>query len=174
MARRTLLLACLLVAAACDDGGGSRTISPSASPTIAVGQTRCDNLAQAWERGQRIGGDLRGDVTGDGAEDEVYLLRDPEGGPGCTDLLFVDAGEVVLASELSDGRRYALPQPRLNDLADIDGRPGAEIVVDLEQGASTQFVGLFTALAGDLERVRLPGEGGIGDLFPYGGSVGHV
>ncbi len=73
-----------------------------------------------------------------------------------------------------EGREYGLAQPRLNSLAMIDAEPGAEILVDLEQGASTQFVGIFTMHSGDLVRVRFQGEGAPPDLFPYGGSVGHI
>lgn len=134
----------------------------------------CPDLAQTFEDGSRLGGALGGDVTGDGTEDSVYLVRNEGAQVPCRDLLFAETDAGVLASELSDGRPYALPQPRLNTLAAIDGRPGAEIVVDLEQGASTQFVGLFTVLDGQLQRVRFQGEGGLGDLFPYGGSVGHI
>lgn len=170
---RTLLASALLLTA-CDAGGGTTAEPRTRPPAVTVGETRCGNLAAAFERGARFGGELRGDVTGDGTDDDVYLLRDTQGEPGCTDLLFVETEEAVLASELSDGRQYALVQPRLTGLASIDRRPGVEIVVDLEQGASTQFVGLFTAVEGDLERVRLPDEGGLADLFPYGGSVGHI
>ena len=172
---KSLLASVLLLAAvACDDGGDATAEPRTRPPAVTVGQSRCHNLTDAFERGEKLGGGLRGDVTGDGSDDDVYLLRDTEGDPGCTDLLFVESEDAILASELSDGRQYALVQPRLNALASIDDRPGAEIVVDLEQGASTQFVGLFTVVDADLERVRLPGDGGLGDLFPYGGSVGHI
>jgi hypothetical protein len=69
---------------------------------------------------------------------------------------------------------YSLAQPRLNRLAHVDEGGGAEVLVDVEAGAATQFLAMFTIVEGALERVRVPGDAGLGDLFPYGGSVGHI
>ena len=67
--------------------------------------------------------------------------------------------------------------PTLNRLAQIDGRPGAEIVVNLAAGASTQFVGAFAVAEGTVERLATTGDeasSGTADLFAFGGSVGHL
>src|SRR5688500_13117636 len=97
---RALVAASVLVLAlACDEGKPTPDPSSAESPAVTAGETRCDNLAAAHERGTKLGGELRGDVTGDGFEDEIYLLQDEEGAPGCTALLFVEGEDVVLASE---------------------------------------------------------------------------
>ena len=86
---------------------------------------------------------------------------------------------VVAAPVWEVGAEGGLPQPRIHGFIDIDGRPGTEVLVDEAAGASTQFVGAFAAVEEDLERVTAeggvaPGAGPVADLFPYGGSVGHI
>jgi hypothetical protein len=165
--------------------GAPATVSPSAgevtpsqtgSPT-ADSASRCPNEAEVTSGpSARIGGSLRGDVDADGSPDDVSLAFDDTGARGCQAFLVVEgSGEsAVLAIESFD-RAFGLPQPRLNRLAEVDSAPGSEIAVDLVAGASTQFVGLFTMTGGELARVEVEGdEFPADDLFPYGGSVGHV
>jgi hypothetical protein len=68
--------------------------------------------------------------------------------------------------------------PSFNGLYQIDGRPGAEVVVLLAAGASTQFVGAFSAGGGIIERLATSttdeASSGSNDLFAFGGSVGHL
>jgi hypothetical protein len=139
--------------------------------------SQCPNEAEVTsDPSARIGGSLRGDVDGDGSTDDVSLAFDDTGALGCQAFLVVEgSGEgAVLAIESFDPG-FGLPQPRLNTLAEIDTAPGNEVVVDLVAGASTQFVGLFTMTGGELARVEVEGgEFPTDDLFPYGGSVGHV
>lgn len=155
---------------------GEATPSPTDSPTQDAA-SRCPNEAEVTsDPSARIGGALQGDVDGDGSPDDVSLAFDDRGALGCQAFLVVeDSGEsAVLAIESFD-RAFGLPQPRLNRLAEVDRAPGSEVAVDLVAGASTQFVGLFTMTGGELARVEVPGdEFPADDLFPYGGSVGHV
>ncbi|MGI8520361.1 MAG: hypothetical protein ACR2MC_07150, partial [Actinomycetota bacterium] len=52
---------------------------------------------------------------------------------------------------------------------------GLEIVIDVAQGASTAFVGVFSMASGRLERVRPPRLPNIpAGLFAHGGSVAHL
>ncbi|MEA2517332.1 MAG: hypothetical protein QOG16_1170, partial [Actinomycetota bacterium] len=57
---------------------------------------------------------------------------------------------------------------------------GVEIVVNVEMGASTQFAALFMLTNEGLVPMGLKGKGpgpfasDLGDLFPFGGSVGHL
>jgi len=165
------------------DGDGSRAPTPPADdPPSASGTpleqetdlTRCVNQEEAATAGTRLGGDVGADVTGDGSEDLAYLVRDDDGETGCRDFLVVETEDGSLVTPLSDpGQDYSLPAPRINALVSVDDAPGAEVLVDLEQGASTQFVGMFTVTDGALQRVRVR-DRGIDDLFPYGGSVGHI
>ena len=155
---------------------GEVTPSPAESPTPDT-VSGCPNEADVTsDPSARTGGSLRGDVDGDGSPDDVSLAFDDTGALGCQAFLVVErSGEsAVLAIESFD-RAFGLPQPRLNRLAEVDSAPGSEVAVDLVAGASTQFVGLFTMTGGELARVEVEGdEFPADDLFPYGGSVGHV
>ena len=134
----------------------------------------CPN-GQAAAVAEPLGGEVAGDVDGDGADDGAYLVLDEDGGPGCRTFLVVETGAGTLVAPTSDeGVEHALQAPRINSLVQVDGEGGSEVLVDLEQGASTQFVGMFTVSGGALERVRVQGPAPSGDLFPYGGSVGHI
>ena len=180
-----LVLLTLVLVGACDDGGepppssGPTTQSspgPSAaspSPSVVV-EGSCPN-GSAAAAAEPLGGTVAGDVDGDEADDDVYLVLDEEGGPGCRTFLVVETEAGTLISPTSDeGVEHALQAPRVNVLVQVDGVGGSEILVDLEQGASTQFVGMFTVVDGALQRVRVQGPAPSGDLFPYGGSVGHI
>lgn len=177
---RPIAAVVILVALSGCDGDASRpptppTDSPFASATPLERETaRCANQEDAVTTGSRLGGDVAADVTGDGSEDLAYLVRDEDADPGCRDFLVVETEDGPLVTPLSDpGQDYSLPAPRINALVSVDDEEGAEILVDLEQGASTQFVGMFTVTEGSLQRVRVR-DRGIDDLFPYGGSVGHI
>jgi hypothetical protein len=188
--RSTILPACfsliLATLGACGDSSstdatGTRTpsateVTPSDLPT-SDHAAECPNQAEVTsDPSARIGGSLRGDVDGDGGQDEVSLAFDQKAAQGCQAFLVVEGGDEthVLAIQSFDSA-YGLPQPRLNALTDVDPVPGSEIVVDLVAGASTQFVGLFTLTGGALARVRIEDYvSPVADLFPYGGSVGHL
>lgn len=181
------LVATVALLAACDDGGETaRTPSVTSSPTASPGTTEaipspgvvvdgsCANGDAAVDAA-RVGGESSGDVDGDGSDDNLYLVRDDEGAPGCRIFLVAETGSGTLVTPTSDeGVEHALQAPRINSVVQVDGRGGSEVVVDLEQGASTQFVGMFTVADGVLQRVRVQGAAPSGDLFPYGGSVGHI
>jgi hypothetical protein len=125
--------------------------------------------------GERAGGEAEGDVDGDGADDVVYVVRDEAGGPGCQTFVVAETARGTLVAPTDDPDvSYALQAPRINSLVQVDGTGGLEILVDLEQGASTQFLGMFKATGGTLSKVHIAGGSAYGDLFPYGGSVGHI
>jgi hypothetical protein len=151
------------------------TPAPTVSPSDP--SARCpDQEDVTSDPRARIGGSLHGDVDGNGSPDEVLLAFDEKAARGCQAFLIVEGPDetLVLAIDRFD-RAYGLPQPRLNTLAEVDAVPGSEMVVDLVAGASTQFVGLFTMTGGGLARVVVEGdEFPADDLFPYGGSVGHL
>lgn len=114
-------------------------------------------------------------MDGDGSDDVVFVVRDDQGPAGCQTFVVAEtaAGRLSVPAEEPDVS-YALQAPRVNSLVEVDDRAGAEILVDLEQGASTQFLGMFTVVDGNLERVVIGGGSAYGNLFPYGGSVGHI
>lgn len=147
-----------------------------------VSSSDCDN-ADAVAKGEGRGeGSLWADLDQDGTDDEVYIAYDKSGDAGCQSFLVVDSGPVVYTAAVDpSGTPRALLMPHLNSLAQIDGKGGPEIVVDVEAGASTRFLGVFI-LSDSLERLSIKGRGpgpfstelSRDDLFPFGGSVGHM
>jgi hypothetical protein len=145
---------------------------------------RCDNEAAVVDNElRRQEGSLKGDLDGDDSEDEAYIVADRAGKPGCRSFLVMSVGSSRYSATIDpSGQPRSLAVPTLHSLAEIDGYPGLETVVNVEMGASTQFVSVFTF--GDertppqqLElRGKPPGPfaGELGNLFAYGGSVGHL
>jgi hypothetical protein len=152
------------------------TEAPAASPTEVA--TECSG-ADPTDALKRVSGPLSGDVDGNGAPDQTYLTLDAAGSPGCQAFIVV-TGAATFAAPIEDWDPAAgLTSPSLNRLAQIDGRPGAEIVVNLAAGASTQFVGVWSVAGGLFDRIVAQDRGGDaatagGTLFAFGGSVGHL
>lgn len=177
-------LIALLLLPACSEGDPTAAptpdgSSPAAASPLTTGDTgiepRCANQDDAVSTDERAGGDVEGDVDGDGRDDLVYVVRDETGDPGCQTFLVAETADGTLVAPAEDPDvSYALQAPRVNSLVQVDDSGGLEILVDLEQGASTQFLGMFKATARTLEKVRIGGGSAYGDLFPYGGSVGHL
>lgn len=181
MARKhaTRLILISLLFAACE-GAEESQVGPT--EVVSDPHTVCANGSEvAVDQGSRVGQVMEGDVDGDGLADRVWLSADASGPPGCRGFLTVDSEErtywaVTDASEVSS----SMQAPRLSSLPNIDGETGAEIVVNLEAGASTEFVGVFKLTRAGLERMSLSGRapgpfgGEARDLFAYGGSVGHL
>jgi hypothetical protein len=118
---------------------------------------------------------LSGDVDGDGSDDTLYLAVDPRGPEGCRAFVVAETGARRLAEEISDPDiSFDLGLPTLESVAPVDGRDGDEIVTRILAGASTLFVGLFTVYEGELARIEVAGDSQFGNLFPSGGSVGHI
>ncbi len=181
-----------LVATACAGGGdGARpdSVAPALSPApaspspadatdgedIAVGG--CANAESVLDDpSRRLPGALEGDVDGDGAADEVMLFLDAGAATRCQAFLSVETAEGATAIPIGAWRRdFGLPRPSLHSLVDIDRAGGAEILVNLAAGASTQFVGAFTMAAGTLEQIEIAGQPTQPQgLFGFGGSVGHL
>ena len=118
-------------------------------------------------------GRLEGDVDGDGSDDTAFLVR-TRGEPDCSVFLVVEtAGATLSAPVATEGGSASLGLPSLTGLAQIDGRPGVDIYLTVLAGASTEFLAVYSAGAGQLDRLSR-GDGALGDLFPSGGSVAHV
>lgn len=118
---------------------------------------------------------MRGDVNGDGSDDSVFLVRDEAGASDCRTFVVTTVdGEPLVVPTNEEGVEYALQEPRVHSLAQIDGEGGLEILVDLEHGASSRFLGMFTVVGGALRRVEVREHTPYGNLFPYGGSVGRI
>ena len=184
-----LLAVCLLLSACSDDPEPATepstptavaTPTPPASPTPSAtpAEAGCANQeAVVADVSLRRGEAASGDVDGDGAEDSVSVHFDPQGEPGCQAFVVAESAGATLAGPLETWREdFGLPMPTINSLAEVDDEPGAEVVVNMGIGASTQFVGLVTARDGALVQVvpeGLPDQAARG-TFGFGGSVGHL
>lgn len=161
------MAAALLLLAACDERTGAPRTSPTprTSPSLDL---PCEEQAGALADPDVH--ELTGDVDGDGAPERVVIA---EAEAGCPPVVIVEGeGEALTLTIEEEGSGPGLP--RLMGLVEIDGRPGAEIVAALVAGASTEFFGAYTVAEGALARLRIAGPGRFGDLFPSGGSVGHL
>ena len=164
------------------DGNNGRPRPPGTSrPSGAsevVSSGRCDNEeAVALDEERRGEGSLEGDIDGDGSGDEAFVALDVEGAPEeCRAFLVIQRTDGIWSLPIGNpATPYDLGYPRLNSLANVDGRSGLDIVVDVIAGASTQFAGVYTMDGGVLAHVRLRGGPPLQDgLVPYGGSVGHL
>lgn len=184
MKKICLGLACVIFLIACtgDDpvpldgeGGPSQRLDPNAA---------CENEGSVIDSATEPEEDvLKGDVDGDEDDDTVYLTADADADPGCRSFLIVVSGDTTYSAPVDpSGAPRSLPEPTLHSLIQLDFDPGSEIVVNLEAGASTQFVGVFKLTADGIERITIEGRGpgpfaqelGQDSLFPFGGSVGHV
>lgn len=177
-------LACVIFLVACTgddpvpidgDNGPSQRLDPNAA---------CENETSVVDNATEPDeGVLTGDVDGDEDDDTVYLTTDADGEAGCRSFLIVVAGDTTYSAPVDpSGSPRSLPEPSLHSLIGFDFDPGNEIVVNLEAGASTQFVGVFKLTDDGIERITIEGRGpgpfaqelGRDSLFPFGGSVGHV
>jgi hypothetical protein len=122
------------------------------------------------------GGTLRADVNGDGSVDSATIHYAPAAVLHCAFFLVVHSGGRDTAVRLgaletsSNGtlaRQWVAPAPRLAAIVALGGR-GAQVVVDVEEGASTVNVQLYGLRSGRV--VALP-VGRAGDISLYG-SIG--
>lgn len=185
-----LLCSAIVLLAAC--GGDDRTpdsqttpsaesqasSTPEASPSpseLPVPPEMCEGQQEiVSDPAARIGGELSGDVTGDGVED-IVSIASGTGDADCSTFVVVEAGSEVLSVPLAqEGSAPSNGFPRVNTLVQIDSEPGLEIVVDVLAGASTSFTAVFGFGTGTLARYEIEGRDPYADMFPTGGSVGHL
>lgn len=173
-----VLVALCLLFAACSDGSEPRADEPPAASATPAPDYACPNQEAVIEDvSLRTGNPREGDVDGDGERDTVHVHYDPEGPVGCEGFVVVEtASGGILSGALETWRgEFGLPMPTLNLLAEIDGEPGDEVVVNTGGGASTQFVGILVEDGGQLRQVTttVPGQT-LDGMFAFGGSVGHM
>jgi hypothetical protein len=174
-----LALSLWLTACEATPTGSARTAQSPAPTRTPAPATGCANEPRVLAAGQlRAPGRVRADLDGSGGEDVAWLADDPRGAPGCRSFLVADVGAGLLVASVAgaeDSSGGVLDLPALREAVDVDGRPGAEILVDVAAGASTGFVAVFTVHSGELTRVTARGPGSPPrGLFLYGGSVGHI
>jgi hypothetical protein len=156
-------------------GASTPLATPSSAPSLQPSEEVCPDQEEiATDPKARVGGTLSGDVTGDGTDDEVAIAsgsNDPE----CGTFVVVETGDQVFSAPLvQEGALFGNGFPRLGSLVRVDEVPGAEIVVDVLAGASTSFTAMFGFGTGGLSRYTIEGRDAYADMFPSGGSVGHL
>ena len=177
--------------AACSGGDPESSASPSVpaesepaeTPTGTATATSppaeesaCANEATVVEDPSfAVSGRLKGDVNDDGVADEVSLAVDESGEPGCQSFIVMTSEELTHATEIAVPEiPFELGFPRLIALPEIDGRPGAEVVVGVTAGASTQFAAVYTWVDDRLVQIEREGaESPEENLLAFGGSVGQ-
>lgn len=172
-----LLVACLIAVGCIDEPRRDNTLDRE-----TITSSECANESRVVNDEERVAS-LSGDVDGDGSEDTIYLVADEQAEPRCRSFLVIDTGARSMSAAVDpSGAARALASPSLRLTAPINDAPGDEIVVNIESGASTEFVGIFTATSEGLARVEVEGKppGPFAQeltrdaLFPFGGSVGHM
>ena len=131
-----------------------------------------DARFSGWVRGPLVA-----DVDGDGAEDRVFTVGRPTLlGRSCRYLVVAETGSGTYAARIT-GKPLSL-HPTSFQLylapvaaAQLDDRPGAELLVHVSQGASAHFATLYGLVDGSLVRLQVRGE--PSDLISYLGSVSH-
>lgn len=187
-----VMSATLLFGACSDEGGvepGAPVASetsdplPSTSPTTIpsststpVPEAACANQDSiVADPDLRARGRLTGDLEADGVPEEISLAVDEGGPPGCQAFVVAESEGATRAVEVGvPDLPFKLGFPRLISLVLVDDRPGAEIVVGVSAGASTQFAAVYTSIDGRLVQVVREGAASPQDnLLGFGGSVGH-
>jgi hypothetical protein len=183
-----VILLCGLALPGCDDDAAPLEASPatdsvetpaSPSPNIepsptSSGASGCENEREATKPKNLRRGSLTGDLDGDGSDEVVRLAVDQAGPQGCRAFVVVGSSSIEDVTAIDDpNMSFDLGLPALDSIRPIGFGPGDELILVLSAGASTQFFGMASVADGDLTQVTIE-EGAYGNLFPYGGSAGHI
>ena len=151
------------------------TPTPEASESPVAG-TGCANEEQILGDARDSDRMLRGDVDGDGEGDRVAIVVDRSAEEErCRAFIVVMSRFGSFPEPIEQGgMSIDVGFPTLVSLVNIDGVPGLDVVMNMVAGASTQFAGVYTAAEGRPERLTFDQPTEFGNLFPTGGSVGHM
>lgn len=155
--RRTALAILSLAVTACGPASGA-TSSGNARP-MSIEDCRAPSQLGGYAKR----GVATGDVDGDSADDAVVVLAHFAAPPGCRFFLAAELASGGFAVrrlpdpivDASPATARGVPWPRLTLLAPIDRRPGVEVVLTVEQGAATGFLGVYGVRGGRFARFTL-------------------
>jgi len=169
---RLAALLVLLCLASCDDVDSQEPESPRTEGS----STSCPNEEDLGTDESARKGELRGDVTGDGEADDVFIAVDEKAEIGCRALLFVSSADRISAASLDGGDTdLGLGLPALEGIKQVDGVGGGDLVVNMAAGASTLFAGVFVFTDGSLEQIQIEGsQPPVENLFAHGGGVAQL
>lgn len=143
-------------------------------PLLEHADTECeDQDAVAADPGARGEGTVQAELVASASTAEVWIATDPDGERGCEAFLVAGIEDEIFSVPLGAEDPAPFTPPQVTGAAEIDGRPGAEVIVQMLTGASTAFYAIFSAGGGELERLTVDG-GPFGDLFPSGGGAAQA
>jgi Tol biopolymer transport system component len=126
----------------------------------------------ALEPSLRKPGSLRGDVDGDGNDDEVSVAIDPQADTPCRYFLVVATSGALTAARIEPTELGPTDEAlALEALVPLDTEPGLEIVVDVWHEAATEFAAVFTMRDDIPVRMQIEAPQFPEDVFAYGGSL---
>ncbi len=148
------------------------SVPPSASPQPSATPGPCVEQTAALLDQPEHPAELRGDVDGDGVEDAISIARNQDPDPLCATVIVVQTAVGTSALPVGEPDIPAgTGLPQLVSVRQVDGRPGAEVVVRLLAGASTEFYGLFSVRGGRLAPLEVESEGAGKDSSPRVGAL---
>jgi hypothetical protein len=161
------------VSALADRGSPPPVVGPGPTPSPTTdGRATCAEIEEALpavpDTYQVKGTELSGDIDGDGSAERVTVNGDDDKPERCRYMIVVESADGqkvgdVLARLPWQGWFGVDPQPLA--LAQIDGRPGLEVVIDITPMAVYRPGAVYTMGGGELESMRLGGRR-YGELFP--------
>ena len=160
------LLAALLASAAVASGAGAPAARPHA----------CSAVSASRAAALRVRHVAHGDVDGDGRPDAAWIGVGRTRRVACRFFLAVRTarGTFTVRFGRLPPETWGGPPPALAALAQIDGRRGREVAVEVWRGASTSFLAIFGFHGGRLIRFRHAGPVASTrreDVFLAGGPV---
>jgi hypothetical protein len=115
-----------------------------------------------------------GDVDGDGSADRVFLVQRRSAPDECNTFLVAETARGTIVARLRPLFVWNadIPVPRLLALAEIDRKSGAEVVIDVWDGASSMNVAVFTVRNESLRRmsIRAPRSDDVFENFSSAGA----
>lgn len=150
-----------------------RSTTPPEPDGGSEGEPRClSEDDAALEPSLRRPGSLRGDVDGDGTDDEVSIAIDPEAQEACRYFLVVATSGALTAARIDPGMVGSSDDGlALAALLQVDDGPGRVIVVDVRHGAATTFAAAYAMRGAVPTLLTIEGLQSVEDSFAYGGSL---
>jgi hypothetical protein len=177
----SVVVLAILVAGACTDAPRRARPQSTPAPSRPEGAAlpQCDNRVDVLSKAApRESGRISADLDGRGGSELAWITVTRTAHDDCRAWLVVEGSAGRIAAPIAGTDPFALASlglPALNGAVTIDRQPGTEILVDVTAGASTTFVGVFAVHRESVVRIAVVGRGAPpGNLFPYGGSVGHL
>jgi hypothetical protein len=115
---------------------------------------------------------IRADLDGNGTRERIQLRVRADGGR-CDGVLETTIGSTRIAERIVLPKGAASGTLALAGARGVNAAPGAELIVRVWRGASTDFFRIYTVADGAFAALRVPGTSTpTVDAFPFGGALG--